>query len=288
VQAEGTYRAVPREDWDSIPADALEIGYVEEAPLPGFDSLALAVHRSSGEHILVALPDDPLLPIVDVIEHLGFMDAFPLRPRETAAAARPLGLVGLTKAIDYRGRRHRYAIGANPAGQPQAEVGGLAESALQGSTPVWIADDYLVTSKYRPPMSKPGAVAAARWTVEPALWRGIAPPSSRLRAVTRRSAKSVASRVQLGRGSVDPSGDPSGWIFDSARPGLVPLYAAHHSVTGDQLLADSEAEIARLGYVDVQLLGFMSPAALPPRKGPDPGPQLVPWARRAGLEGQPR
>jgi glycosyltransferase involved in cell wall biosynthesis len=282
VRIDGTYQAIPRDQWGATPPQATVIGYAEEAPLPGFDALALAVHRASGQHILVTLPDDPILEAVDVIGHLGFMDPFPLRPREIPVAERPLGLVGLVKSVDHAARRHRYAIGARPEGELISELGGLAESSLQGSIPTWIADGYVVTERYRPPMRKPGAVAAVRWSAEPVVWQGIASTSARLKAMARRSGESVLSRIRLGGETAGPSGEPSGWLLESARPGLVPLYASHHPVTGDQLLSRSLQDAAQMGYVDPQLLGFMSLAA--PQTG-DLGHRGSPvaWARRLGV-----
>ncbi len=282
ISIEGTFRAVVREEWSAIPPEALEIGYVEEAPLPGLDVLALAVLRETGQHVLVSLPDDPFLHEVDVIDHLGFLDPFPLRPRETPSAERPLGLLGLVKALDYKSRRHRYGIDALPEGEFLAEVGALAESGLQGSIGAWIVDGYLYTERYRPPMPKPGALAAVRWVAEPAIWRGIADPSRRLKAMGGRSVTSAVSRARLGQGVPEPSGEPSAWLFESARPGLVPLFASHHPVTGDQLLTRSLQDAAQMGYVDSQLLGFMAMAA--PLTGNNDHRGLpVPWARRSGV-----
>lgn len=277
----GSFAALPREEWREMPADALEIGYLEEAPLPGLDAIALAVHRGTGQHVLVSLPDDNLLPVVDVIEHLGFADPFPLRPREVATATRPAGLVGLLKAVDVEQRRHRYAIGGVPGGELIAELGGLAESGLQGSVPVWIADDYVITDRYRPPMRKPGVYAAIRWATEPVGWRDLGTPSARAKVMLRRSAQSAVSRRELGEGSPGPEGDPVGWLFASARPGLLPLYASHHPVTGDQLLTRTVEDAVQMGYEDSQLLGFVSPAA-PHTKSLDRRSVAVPWARRSG------
>ena len=282
ISIEGTFRAVAREEWSAIPPEALEIGYVEEAPLPGLDTLALAVLRETGQHVLVSLPDDPNLHEVDVIDHLGFIDPFPLKPRETPSAQRPLGLLGLVKALDYESERHRYGIDALPEGELLAEVGGLAESGLQGSIGAWIVDGYLYTERYRPPMPKPGVVAAARWTAEPAAWRGIAAPYRRLKVMGERSITSAVSRARLGRGVPEPDGEPSAWLLESARPGLVPLFASHHPVTGDQLLSRSQLDAAHMGYIDTQLLGFMSAAA--PLTGSNEHRGLtVPWARRSGV-----
>jgi len=285
VRIGDTYEAIPRERWKETPPEAVEIGYAEEAPLPGFDGLNLAVHRATGQHLLVALPDDPLLHEVDVVQHLGFVDPFPIKPRETPVAERPLGLVGLVKSVDYAERRHHYALGELPPGELVSELGGLGESGLQGSIAAWIAGGYLVTERYSPPMRKPGALAALRWSAEPIVWSGIASPPARLKTIAQRSGASVVSRARLGKGTVTPSGEPAGWLFESARPGLVALYASHHPVTGDQLLSRSLQDAAAMGYVDSQLLGFMRPAA-PVTDNLDHRGLPVPWARRSGTDPQ--
>lgn len=281
IEVGGSYRALDRDEWRDTPADAFELGYLEEAPLPGLDSIVLAVHRLSGQHLLVSLPEDPILGMVDVIEHLGFADPFPLRPRGTPAAPRSLGLVGLVKSVDLARRRHCYGIGQVPAEGTVTELGALAESGLQAAIPAWIVGGYLVTSRYRPPLRKPGAFAAVRWTAEPVGWRDLGSSSARVRVMLRRVAQSAVSRSRLDGSSPDPEGDPLGWLFESARPGLLPLYASHHPVTGDQLLTRSVEDAAQMGYVDLQLLGFIAPVATL-TDSLDPNPTSVPWARRSG------
>lgn len=279
IRAKGTYRAL-RERWDEAGAGAAEIGYVELAPLPGMDPLSLAVHRESGEHVLVTHPDDPLLAEVDVIEHLGFVDPFPLKPRQTPRAQRPLGLLGLTRAVDYAGRRRRYAIGELPVGEFAAELGALSESALGGSIPAWIVDGYLVTEHHQPPAVKPGYGAAARWAAEPLAWRGLAPAKDRGKVAARRAAI-AAGRLRRGRPKIEPAGEPAGWLFERERSGMAPLYAAYHPVTGDQLLS-READIAvRLGYEDPVRIGFLREEATV-TEGLDERPLPIPWVRRFG------
>jgi glycosyltransferase involved in cell wall biosynthesis len=281
IAAGDSYRTLSREEWRSVPDDAIELGYVEEAPLPGLDALMLAVHRETGQHVLVNLPEDNLLPAVDVIEHLGFVDPFPLRPREVPRAERSPGLLGLFKSVDLQGRRHRYAVGGFAAGERIGELGGLAESGLQGQVPLWVVDGYLVTDRYRPPMPKPAAATALRWTAEPIAWSDLGPASARLKVMLRRSAQSAQSRQRLGRGSPEPSGDPQAWLFDRPRPGLLPLYASHHPVTSDQLLTRVVQDAIAMGYHDAQLLGFMSPAA-PLTGSLDQHNVGMSWARRSG------
>lgn len=279
IRAEGTYRAISGEE--EVSKEAIEIGYVELAPLPGMDPLALAVHRATGQHLLVCPADDPLLAEVDLIEHLGFLDPTPLKPREIPTAHRPLGLVGLVKALDYSARRHRYGIGTLPAGDPAAELGGLAESALQGSIPAGIVDGYLVTDRHRPPAVRPSFRDAARWVAAPVAWRGLATGRARAKVVARRFRIAAARLLRpVQRGSM-PMGQPAGWLFDRARPGLEALFAAYHPVTGDQLLVRHAESAAQLGYRDPELLGYLrQEATLLEGLGEQPLP--IPWARRFG------
>jgi hypothetical protein len=282
IAIDNSFKAMPREEWREVPDHAVELGYLEEAALPGLDSIALAVHRTSEQHLLVSLPEDPILHAVDVIEHLGFADPFPLRPRNVVIERSRLGLRGLVEAVDQVARRHLYGIGELPGGQVVLELGGLAESALQGQIPVWIVDSFLITDRYRPPRRKPAAYAALRWSTEPLIgWGDLGPGPSRLKLVASRSAQSARSRRALDGTSPGPTGDPVGWLFDSARAGMLPLYAAHHPVNGDQLLTRNSADAVQMGYEDIQLLGFMSPAA-PLTDTLDRHPTSIPWARRSG------
>jgi glycosyltransferase involved in cell wall biosynthesis len=282
IAVDGTFRALPREEWRSVPDHAVEIGYLEEAPLPGLTAIALAVHRASGQHLLVSLPEDPILHSVDVLEHLGFADPFPLRPRNVEVERSRRGLVGLVETVDPVARRHRYGIGEVPSGEVVLELGAIAESGLQGQIPVWIVDGFLITDRYRPPRRRPGAYAALRWSAEPVTgWGDLGPASARFKVIASRSLQSARSRRNLDGTLPGPGGDPDGWLFESARIGLLPLYASHHPINGDQLLSRNPGDAVQLGYEDTQLLGFMAPAA-PLTDTLDRRATSIPWARRSG------
>ena len=94
VRVGDEYTATPRGGWTALPdEDAEAIGYAELAGFPQMDSLALAVHRETGQQIVVSLtPEDPILNEVDVVEHIGFVESFPPRPRRILDATRPVGL----------------------------------------------------------------------------------------------------------------------------------------------------------------------------------------------------
>lgn len=284
IQVGETFKTLSRAEWRDLPEGAIELGYLEEAPLPGLDPVALARHRTTGQELLVSLPADPIAGQFDVIEALGFADPFPLRPRETPATGRPEGLIGLVKAVDRGERRHRYGIGALPAGELVGELGGLAESGWQGSIPAWIVGGNVVTDRYSPPLRKPSASAAERWVLEPLGWRDLGPLHARLRSTARRSLQSIESRWAPDGASPQPEGDPLGWLFDRARAGLLPLFASHHPVTGDQLLTRSADDARAMGFEDIRLLGFMAPFA-PLTGALDQKPTAIPWARRSGHVG---
>jgi glycosyltransferase involved in cell wall biosynthesis len=275
------YRAIPLGEWEKLPPDAEELGYAELAHLPGLDAIALAEHRATKQPLLVTLPEDPLLDQVDLIETLGFVDPFPLKPREVPSAQRPDGLVGLTKTADVEQRRHRYAIGSVPAGDLLGELGGLAESGLGGTIPAWIVDGRLITDRHRPPQRWFGVAKAARWVGEPVAWRGLAPRSAQAKTILRRSAMAARRLTHPESPPAEPAGPPQGWLFETDRPGLTPLFAAYHPVSDDQLLTRSPEEAAQLGYLAPALLGFLRLVA--PQTGElDQQPLAIPWARRFG------
>ncbi len=275
------YQTIPRGEWEKLPAGAEELGYVELAHLPGLDVLATAVHRATQQPLLVTLPDDPILDEVDVIETLGCIDPFPLKPREAPSAQRGDGLLGLTMSIDLVTRRHRYAVGSLPAGDPVGELGALAESEIQGSIPLWIVGDRVITDRHVPPAAWSGAARAARWTLEPAAWRGLAPRGVQAKAALRRLSIAAGQARRRRFPSTRPEGPPAGWLFDTGRPGMAPLHVAYHPVTGDQLLSRSPEDSAQLGYVAPAMLGYLRLVA--PLTGDLYQRELpIPWARRFG------
>lgn len=269
-------------EWQPLPDEGEELGYVELAPFPQLKALALGVHRATGQQVLVTPPDDPLLGEVDIVRHLGFVEALPAEPRFQPPGQPGLGLVGLVKTVDLQNRRHRYALGSVPPGQLAGELGALAETGLQGSIAAWIVDGQLVTERHGPPPRRPRPKRATRWTLEPAAkWRGIATKKERARATLRRSALTATTLVGLDSATPTPSGDPAGWLFAEFRPTLSPLFAAYHPVTGDQLLTRSRGDAGELGYDPPTLLGFIR--MIGPVTGHTVQSHLpLPWARRLG------
>lgn len=282
VRLDDDYAALPRGEWASTP-DAQELGYLELAPFPLLDAIALAVHRPTGQRTLVVLTGDPLLGDVDVIRGLGYVEPFPIRPRRSPETERPVGLTGLTKAVDYGSRRHRYAVGGLPEGQLVGELGALASIEMAGSHGAWIADGRLFTEQHRPAGRRPGARTAIRWSGAPVVWRDVSAPAAKARALARRSVEAASLMVAPPKRESDPyDAPPAGWLYGSPGSGRTPLYAAYHPVTGDQLLTRSQPEATRLGYVSPELLGFLRTAA-PVTGTLDQRSLAIPWASRFGV-----
>ena len=282
VCVDDRYRVLPRGAWREDSGATETIGYLETVWLPQLEAIALAIHRDTGQETLVTVPSDRLLPEVDLVETLGFVEPAPAQPREVPRTDLSHGMVGLVKALDRRAGRHRYAIGAVPAGEPVDELGALAESELQGSIAAWIVDGSLVTEGHRPLRQKSQPASALRWIAEPLTGRGTVSPATWTRAIAERSFASVAHLAHRSPVPQDPASEPDGWLFGSFRAGRVPLYASYHPVTGDQLLTQSDAEALIMGYAQPELIGFLRPTAPVTGNRDWPRPR-IPWARRFGL-----
>ena len=275
------YRMLPPGDGGEPPEGAEDIGYVELFGFPQMDVITLAVHRETGQQILMNLTEDPMHAEADFTEILGYLDPFPPRPRRVPeCSGPPLGLVGLVKTVDIAGRRHRYAIGEVPDGELVQELGALADSSLGGTVPVWIVDGYLVTQVRNPQRPRSAMIDVARWIGEPAAHRG-AGKGTRSWAMARRSVTALSRFRGRPRPADQPDAKPDAWLFDSYRPGRAPLYAAYHPVTGDQLLVRSGEDAAALGYGEGELLGYVRRVA-PVTGELEPRQLAIPWARRFG------
>lgn len=282
VRIDDRYTALPRGDRLEVAGEAETIGYMETGWLPQLGAIALAIHRHTGQETVVSVPGDPLLPHVDLVETLGFVEPAPPQRREVPRTDLRHGMVGLVKALDRRAARHRYGIGSAPAGELVGELGTLSESSMQGSIATWIVDGWLVTEHHCPIRERPRPATALRWIAEPLTGLGNVSRGTWARAVAERSLASVAQSARRSPELEVPDGKPDGWLFNTFRAGRVPLYASYHPVTGDQLLAHSDSEALQMGYVQPQLIGFLRPGAQPAGRPGEPR-RPIPWARRFGL-----
>jgi hypothetical protein len=260
------------------------VGHLETAPLPLFEGVHVGRFAATGQEVLVSGAEDPLAPGVEALRFAGFIEQFPVPPRRPPHAERLHGLRGLLRAADYGRRRHVHAVGAVPDGERVGELGAVLDLPQPDAIPLWVLPDGRVaTDSYRPLRDRPGARAAGRWTVAPATWETVAFAKQRARAVGRR-AVDAARAMRNGSGpAATPSGAPAGWLLAEQADGTVPLYAAMHPVTGDQVLTRYPMEVGDMGYEDVRLLGWMVEVA-PVTGSLDLTPTAAPWASRFGQQ----
>ncbi|HEV7847368.1 MAG TPA: hypothetical protein VGO83_14035, partial [Thermoleophilaceae bacterium] len=208
----------------------------------------------------------------------------PPEPPGPAAAWEAAGSerTGLLRGLDLGARRHVYAVGAAPRGQLVGELGALERSELAGTRPLWLTADRRV-SLAATPSPPPAATLPARlrWALAPLGWResGVRMRASALAARLAELARKHQAPLATSPG-FEPR-TPAGWIH--AEPGLerVPLYAAVHAATGDQLLTRDPGEAADMGFGPAELLGYL--AADAPVTGRLAMQRLdVPWASRLG------
>jgi glycosyltransferase involved in cell wall biosynthesis len=268
----------------SIGPDDRYLGSLELTGFLGLDGIVLGIMQATGQHVLVAGRDDPLLAEVEIVAELGWAEPIPLRPREVVSEPSTFGLSGLFRSLDSEARRHRYAVGHPPPGMLAGELGALHAEAQTGSVPLWIADDGRVaTSSALPRPGAPTTSTLLRWTAAPANWRGFGRYEARGRSVVRRA---LDARRELSRprsASPSPDGAPAGYIFDAPGPGRVPLFAASHPITDDQLVTPYQLEAQDMGYVGITQLGWISDRS-PVTGRRDLRRLSVPWASRYGLE----
>jgi hypothetical protein len=191
--------------------------------------------------------------------------------------------VGLVKTIDNRARRHRVAADAVPEGTFAGELGAMSRWGEPRAIPAWVVDGYLVTDRHRPPAHAPAALAAARWTLAPLRWRGFSERLPKARAMARRSIDSARLLRRGGDGEAPaPSGPPTGWLLSEHLPWALPLFAAYHPVTGDQLLTTHLMDAKEMGYDEPEVLGYVWPVA-PVTGSLEQRVVSIPWASRFGL-----
>ena len=98
------YRMLPPGDGGEPPEGAEDIGYVELFGFPQMDVITLAVHRETGQQILMNLTEDPMHAEADFTEILGYLDPFPSPP---AASPRMLWPATRPRRPDQDGRYRR-------------------------------------------------------------------------------------------------------------------------------------------------------------------------------------
>jgi hypothetical protein len=203
---------------------------------------------------------------------------YPVIPGEPAPTPHPgwPGRPGLVRVLDPAAGRHVYGVGGIPPGRVVAELGVLCDRPPADGLPAWLDEaGRLVTATWSPDVPRRSALAAVRWALAPLSWRGLPGRAGvvawRLRRLAAPSPPAPAA----------PAGEPAGWLHAEQAPDRVPLYAALHPVTGDQLLSASQWEASDMGYVETRLLGWLEPGT-PLTGGVEADRPPLPWASRLG------
>ncbi len=274
---------LPRE-----PQSPATLGFLEEAAFPLLVPLLHGYHRLSDQHVLLDGDDDPLRAHVEVLGVLGWMEDYPNRPRLAPASGRhEHGFRPLVRSVDLGARRHRYAVGHEPAGEVTLELGALHNEPQDDAVPVWIEGDRLVAPA-APQAAAPDAGQQARWALAPLRWRGgrgmRIPPQPRLRAVARRTvdaARAQRAAAPAAPAAATPTRPPDGYLWAGPGPGRRAVHVAVHPVTGDQLVTPWPLEAADLGYGPAVLVGHAG-LGLSLTGSFDPRPADLPWASHFG------
>jgi glycosyltransferase involved in cell wall biosynthesis len=256
------------------------IGYLEEAPLPLFDSVALARVRATGQLTLVSGDDDAICDRVDVVEHLGFIEPIPISPRRPPDAQRVFGLLGLLRAVGRE--HHEYGLGELPPGELVGELGSLLREPQVDTIPVWKTSlGFLRTPEHNPAPPPADGRTRLRWALAPLTWREVNDRRARLRAVAGRMLDAVrrpgASPAVPDRASTEPVGH----LFNANGPDRLALYACVHPITGDQLLSRYPLEGPSMGYGPPAILGYLFDAR-PTTQSGVLNWRAIPWASRFG------
>jgi hypothetical protein len=208
----------------------------------------------------------------------------PLEPPGPAAPweAGNGGRTGLLRGIDLGARRHVYAVGTAPRGQLIGELGALERAELPGTQPLWITADRRVSLSAEPtPHSRGRHLTRLRWAAAPLGWRE---SDVRMRAAALADRLGELFRRRQAPLATSPGFEPrspSGWIHDAPGPDRLPLYAAVHGATGDQLLTRDPGEARDMGFGGSELLGYLA-AEAPVTGSLAMHRAEVPWASRLG------
>jgi hypothetical protein len=249
------------------------MGYVEQQPLPLLEGLELRRVPETGQEILVAGPDDPLIYNSEQIALLGWIEACPILPRASDILhTGPWAVVALRRLVDRQGWKHRYRIDSAPQAAGGVGLGLLQRHAGRGLVALRLRPDGRLASE----LVNPGRASRdprkiGRWLSEPLSADSGA--STRLRGTASRLRR--MARHSGSRRLSEQEGEILGYLPRQNMPGTSTLYSAIHPVTGDQLVTRSPQEATDAGYVMDGILG----AIFDPVGDAPEAPEEMPWAR---------
>ncbi len=213
------------------------LGFVEQRQVPFRVPLVAGQHRYSDQSVLSVGDGDPLSRELRGASLVGYIEPYP--QRQPARSDVFYGLTGLIRTVDLRARRHRYGAGHIPAGVAAGELGALFLEPTGDCCPLWIDHDgraYSSSADFV--VGRPSLSATLRWASDPLTWTSFGKPLPKLRASARRTLQSSRLLAAPTR-RPDPPAQPAGYLLRTAGRRTVPLLAAIHPVTGDQVSVPS-------------------------------------------------
>ena len=241
------------DDQGPLPDGHFDMGYVEQQPLPLLAGLELRRVPETGQEILVAGADDPLIHNSEQVAFLGWIEACPILPRmDDILHTGPWAVVSLARHVDRHTWRHRYAVDRPGELRDGVELGSLHRHPGPGAVALRLRSDGRLASE----LCSPGRASRdprkiVRWLAEPLRsagqqGSGAAGSASRMRHL----ASDFRSRRLA-----DDEGEVLGYLRRQLMPGCSILYSTIHPVTGDQLVTRSPEEAGAAGYVMDGILG---------------------------------
>jgi hypothetical protein len=227
------------------------LGYVDQQPLPQLERLELRQMPDSGEKILVAGERDPLFEIAEPLADFGWIEAFPLNPRNQLTNIGPWRAIPLWRRSEQNGLRHRYRTGAgNDPGT--VELGSLYPYPGEGLVGLRLRADGRLASE----LAHPGR--ASRDPRRLARWVAASPPGEDGPATKESGARLLhLARNARERRLSEDEGTVLGGLRRQGGPNLYPLFSTTHPVTGDQLVTCSPQDALARGYLQDGVLGYI-------------------------------
>jgi hypothetical protein len=276
VEVGGRYAV--QADHEPLPRGARTLGYVSSASLAEMEPLErrlLHTEEHGDIEVLCAGAADPHHAESEPIERLGWIDPYPLAPRQTAGAGTRRTSRLLVRRQHPAAWRHVLIAAVEPPGGELDHVlGSMLTRPGPGTVPLMQDPDGRVHTPAMPPVDGRDNLAAAKWAAAPLRWDDAEPRERREAARTR--AAYLAGRHRLA--TVDAQVGVLGHLRAEPADGWVAVYRATHPVIGDQYVTRHAHEASDLGYRVDGVLGHAS--ALGAVRGP--GPVAIPWASQGG------
>lgn len=234
------------------------LGYVEEAALPMLQPLELRRNDASGEHVLVAGPEDPLSHTTVPVAHLGFIEGYPINPRRAPQNKIDWGVTTLLRNTDTKNWRHIYRTATMHTARDVA-LGGLWLHPGSGLVALSIDVHGRLTSDLlrNDSASRLDLKAKLRWAGAPLTWPRGRPKAWSVRASASRARMLLPHNADDGRAHLASEGAILGYLRRQPSPGWSPIFSTAHRALPDQYVTRSELEATDMGYKIDGILGYV-------------------------------